>query len=133
MSDIELAVTGSKRIEKLLEDRLGAVGRGLHEKVSSVERLLPERIVKMTRFVASVRNAIVHGDEEQMRDRAGFERAVAEVEAYLEEISNGLAPRNPVRPIRVTGGTSGNRILVLGVIVIVILVLLGAYVESIRP
>jgi hypothetical protein len=41
MSDIDLAVRRSKRLEQMLERDFGASGRGLQEKVSSVEQQLP--------------------------------------------------------------------------------------------
>jgi hypothetical protein len=83
MSDIELAVTRVKTLEALLE-ALGAAGKGLHEKVSSVQPRLPPPLVKKLRFVATVRNKIVHeADYQQIDDRAGFTRACAEAETEL--------------------------------------------------
>ncbi|HEY1191925.1 MAG TPA: hypothetical protein VGE74_30120, partial [Gemmata sp.] len=60
MSDIELAVTRTKALESLLEQALGATGKGLHEKVTSVQARLSPGLVKKLRFVATVRNKIVH-------------------------------------------------------------------------
>jgi hypothetical protein len=84
MSDIELAVTRTKTLEALLEQALGAAGKGLHEKVSSVQGRLPPALVKKLRFVATVRNKIVHeASYQQIDDRAGFVRACDEAEAEL--------------------------------------------------
>ena len=60
MSHVELAVTRVKSLDSLLEAGLGAAGRGLHEKVTSVEAKLPPPLVRKLRFVATVRNKIVH-------------------------------------------------------------------------
>ena len=90
MSDIELAITRVKALESLLEQALGATGKGLHEKVTSVEGRLPLPLVKKLRFVATVRNKIVHeSDYQQMDDRDGFVRACDEAESALRAM---LAP-----------------------------------------
>jgi hypothetical protein len=84
MSDIELAITRVKALESLLEQALGATGKGLHEKVTSVQDKLPQPLVKKLRFVATVRNKIVHeSDYQQIDDRNGFLRACDEAEAEL--------------------------------------------------
>jgi hypothetical protein len=84
MSDIELAITRVKALESLLEQGLGAIGKGLHEKVTSVQDKLPQPLVKKLRFVATVRNKIVHeSDYQQIDNRDGFLRACDEAEAEL--------------------------------------------------
>src|SRR5436190_18071636 len=88
MSDIELAVTRTKALEALLEQAFGATGKGLHEKVSSVEAKLSPALVKKLRFVATVRNKIVHeSDYKQLDDRAGFVRACDEAEAEIRDLA----------------------------------------------
>lgn len=88
MSDIELAISRVKALESLLEVALGATGKGLHEKVSSVQARLPQPLVKRLRFIATVRNKIVHeADYQQIDDRAGFERACAEAETELRALA----------------------------------------------
>src|SRR6478672_5344497 len=90
MSDIELAITRVKGLESLLEQALGATGKGLHEKVTSVQGKLPQPLVKKLRFVATVRNKIVHETSyQQIDDRDGFVRACDEAEAELKAM---LAP-----------------------------------------
>ncbi|WP_220452546.1 peptidoglycan-binding protein [Colwellia sp. RSH04] len=64
MSYIESAVRGSKRIEAILRDGFDAKGKGLHEYLSDVEHRIPIDIVRKARFIASVRNKVVHQDEE---------------------------------------------------------------------
>lgn len=91
MSDIELAIRWSKKLESLL-GRLGAAGRGLHEKVSSVERKLPDPLVRKLRFIATVRNKVVHDDEyHRIDDRAGFDKACKEAETQLRKMA-GVKP-----------------------------------------
>jgi hypothetical protein len=87
MSDIELAITRVKALESLLE-ALGATGKGLHEKVTSVQDRLPPPLVKKLRFIATVRNKIVHeSNYQQIDDRAGFLRACDEAEAELRALA----------------------------------------------
>jgi hypothetical protein len=94
MSDIELAVTHTKTLESLLEQGLGATGKGLHEKVSSVQDRLQPALVKKLRFIATVRNKIVHeADYQQIEDRAGFTRACEEAEAALRAMLQPVPKR----------------------------------------
>ncbi|MCI0704212.1 MAG: DUF4145 domain-containing protein [Planctomycetia bacterium] len=87
MSDIELAITRTKSLETLLEQVVGATGKGLHEKVTSVQDKLSEPLVKKLRFIATVRNKIVHdADYKQLDDREGFIRACDEAEAELQAL-----------------------------------------------
>lgn len=88
MTDVELAITRTKALEALLEAGLGAAGRGLHEKVSSVQDRLPPPLVKKLRFVATVRNKIVHeSNYTAIDDRAGFVRACDEAEHELRSLT----------------------------------------------
>jgi hypothetical protein len=89
MGDIEIAIKRCKRLEKLLEQDFGAAGRGLHEKVSSVERQLPHKVVRRLRFIATVRNKLVHeADVDRLEDRREYERACDEVEKELKRLLN---------------------------------------------
>src|SRR5258708_18174708 len=73
-SDIELAVTTARRLESLLETRFGASGRGLHEKLASVEATLPPDALRDGRYVATIRNRVVHEDSFSLPDRDRFLR-----------------------------------------------------------
>jgi len=87
MSDIDLVVTRSKRLEQLLEQKLGATGRGLHQKASSVEAKLPPQLLRELRLVATVRNKIVHeNDYQKIEDRPAFIRAADDAERQLKAI-----------------------------------------------
>ncbi|MFO1411217.1 MAG: hypothetical protein U1F13_02135 [Acinetobacter parvus] len=59
-SDIDIVVTQSKILEALLEQKFGATGRGLHEKLSSIEYQLEAGLVKNIRWIATMRNKVVH-------------------------------------------------------------------------
>jgi len=87
MSDIDLAVTQCKTLEGLLTRGLNAQGRGLHEKVTSVQNRLPPELVKRLRFIATIRNKIVHeADYTQIDDRAGFLEACTQAETQLHQL-----------------------------------------------
>ena len=109
MSDTELAITRAKALETLLEEALGAAGRGLHEKVTSVEGRLPQPLVKKLRFVATVRNKIVHeAGYQKLDDRDGFVRACDEAEAQLRAMTKPAAK----------GGCLGLAALVAGAVLV---------------
>ena len=59
-SDIDIVVTQSKTLQALLEQKFGATGRGLHEKLSSIEYQLEAGLVKNIRWIATMRNKVVH-------------------------------------------------------------------------
>lgn len=56
----------TKKIEKLLTDKYQADGRGLHSKLTSVEGELSPALVKKIRYIATIRNKLVH--EEKFQD-----------------------------------------------------------------
>lgn len=85
MSHIEAAVRGSKRIEAVLRDGFGAEGRGLHEYLGSVENRIPIDIVRKARFIASVRNKVVH-QEEDIFNLDDFNQSVDEVVYSLNKV-----------------------------------------------
>ncbi|MEN5094018.1 hypothetical protein ABE458_25335 [Pseudomonas protegens] len=73
----------STEVESLLL-QLGASGRGLHEKLSSVEGMISPPMVKKIRWIASVRNKAVHESVVEV-DLEGFSKGGAEVVAYLKQ------------------------------------------------
>ncbi|QDU30326.1 hypothetical protein ETAA8_54460 [Anatilimnocola aggregata] len=88
MSDIELVVKRCKRLESLLTEHFGADGRGLHEKISSVERELTPALVKRLRFIASVRNKLVHeADADKLQDRRAYLEACDKSELELKKLA----------------------------------------------
>lgn len=92
-SDIELAVTTARRLESMLENRFGASGRGLHEKLASVEARLPPEALRDARYVATMRNKVVHEDAFSLPDRDRFLRC-----ARASEKALGGSPRASLKP-----------------------------------
>lgn len=86
---IDTAVRGSRRLESLLEARLGAEGRGLHEKLSSVEGRVPEELRRSIRWIATMRNKVVHEDGPSPADADEFDRTVDRVARALEALGSG--------------------------------------------
>ena len=62
MSFFESVVQRTRKLERLLEEKLQASGKGLHEKATSVEHKLDSDLVGQIRFIASVRNKLMHVD-----------------------------------------------------------------------
>lgn len=84
MSNIyEQVIMQTKKIETLLEQNFGASGRGLHEKTSSVESTLREDITKKLRYIASVRNKLMHEDGYSLSDTDNFTSQCENVVEYL--------------------------------------------------
>ncbi len=79
----------NKKIEKALVKNYGAQGKGLHSKLSSVEDKLPPVLVNKIRFVASIRNKLVH--EEDFKDvPKGFIKTNKEVLKELNKSKNDI-------------------------------------------
>jgi hypothetical protein len=88
MSDIELAIKRCKRLESLLTKHFAAEGRGLHEKISSVESELPFPLIKRLRFIATVRNRLVHEEDvDKLENRDDYLRACNAAEAELSKLA----------------------------------------------
>lgn len=62
MSFLESVIQRTKKLERLLEEKYQAIGKGLHEKATSVEHTLDPNTLKQIRFIASVRNKLMHED-----------------------------------------------------------------------
>lgn len=84
MSETDLALDASASLELLLEKRFGAEGRGLHEKVSSVETQLHDDVIRKLRYIASVRNSVVHR-RDKIQDPERFARLTEESLLALSE------------------------------------------------
>jgi hypothetical protein len=59
-NDFELVCKSSKELEFILESEFGAHGRGLHEKISSVQSSLTAPLIREMRFLATIRNKLIH-------------------------------------------------------------------------
>lgn len=87
----ELAIKTSKDLEHLLEQEWGAEGKGLHEKISWVQQHsnppLPEDLVRRMRFLATVRNKLIHDvTYNRIEDRERFIKAYEQSKREIREV-----------------------------------------------
>ncbi len=107
MSDIELAITRTKSLESFIEQALGATGKGLHEKVSSVQDRLQPALVKKLRFIATIRNKIVHESSyEKIDDRERFIKACDEADAELKAMFTPVGQSGCFKYVVIVVGTA---------------------------
>src|SRR5699024_2954360 len=85
MAHISLAVRGSQRIESFLKKHFNAQGKGLHAIVSSVEEQIPQQTVRHIRYIASVRNKVVH-EAAEIDDLEIFSERVDSILSDLQSI-----------------------------------------------
>jgi len=95
-NDYELAIKISKELEYLLESEFKAQGKGLHEKISSVQSQLPVKLIKRMRYCATIRNNLIHQRGfDRIPDRAGFissfEESAEELRVILEQSHSSQA------------------------------------------
>lgn len=99
MSFLDEVIDRTRQIEGLLEDNLGATGRGLHEKATTVESQLGAVLVKRIRYIATIRNKLVHeADFDFDGDEAGFLDLCDQVIATLRGTRRAPAGTSPPRP-----------------------------------
>jgi hypothetical protein len=121
MSDLDLAIRRSKRLEGRLRDGFGATGRGLHEMVSSVERTLPPEAVKRLRFVATLRNKLVHEiGYTKLDDRTGFVRACDESERLLDDAATPVRQGSMKQAVAVAAVVA--LFLLVGLVIAVVMI-----------
>ncbi len=101
LSDIELVIRYSRALESLLGKRLGATGTGLHERITSVERRLSVPLVKRLRWIATMRNNVVHVDGFVLPSAAEYEAACKKC---MEELGQVEVPAiSQSRPDTIVG------------------------------
>lgn len=83
MSQLETLIQFTKRIENTLEKQFNAQGRGLHTKVGSIEFNLPVALVKKIRWVATLRNKLVHEEDFKLEN---INQVILECESILSEL-----------------------------------------------
>lgn len=81
MSELEQVIFYSRKIESLLEQKIGATGKGLHEKVTSIESKLDQKVVKKIRWIATIRNGMLHEDGYKV---GNFEQFIRDSEQVVE-------------------------------------------------
>lgn len=103
MSQIETVIRASKQLEQLLEQHYGAIGRGLHEKTSSIEVQLDNDTVRRLRKIATLRNKVVHEDFE-LDDLATFQD---DAQALVQQLQpQRQTPAQPTRQRQATKPSS---------------------------
>lgn len=86
MSDIDLVVKQSRIIESLLKTHYHAEGKGLHQLITSCEERLPHEVIGKLRFIATMRNKVVHEEGYKLENKAGFK-------ATCKDMTDILTPR----------------------------------------
>jgi|UPI00043F2FF7 hypothetical protein len=94
-NDYQLAIELTKELEHVLQKEFNAVeGRGLHERVSFVEAQLPPVTVRSIRYLASVRNSLIHErNVRNLQDRAKF---IARFESAMDELRIVIDKKNSI-------------------------------------
>ena len=103
----------SRDFENLLTEIYAATGQGLHQKVNSVEEKLPPELVKKLRFIASVRNKVVHQGDVDETTIGNIRIRSAEAMHYIESC----------RPAKVAAHNNS----MLGLLLVVIAVALAIH------
>ncbi len=86
-NDYELVIKTSKELEYILEHEFQAKGKGLHEKISSVASELPDNLCKRMRYLATIRNKLIHERGfDSIPDRSAFIKSFEESKDELEGI-----------------------------------------------
>lgn len=80
----------SKKAEHLLEKNYDAYGHGLHEKLSSVEGKISPALVKKLRYVATIRNKLIHEYDYELEDSKEFHNAAKQAITELEQFTDQL-------------------------------------------
>ena len=83
--DTDLILNYTKKIENKLE-LLGGKGRGLHEKLSSVEEKISTEIIRKIRKIASIRNKKMHRDNFEDYNIEEYKEDCLLVLSYLEKL-----------------------------------------------
>ncbi|OBT10192.1 DUF4145 domain-containing protein [Vibrio sp. UCD-FRSSP16_10] len=83
MSDIDQVVVRTRRLEGILRTRFHARGRGLHQLITDSEERLPKEVISKLRYIATVRNKMLHEDGFKLEDRKEFVEACSTCEKEL--------------------------------------------------
>jgi hypothetical protein len=101
-NDYELAIKSSKELEHILDVEFGAQGKGLHEKISSASNSLPQELVRNMRYLATIRNKLVHEHKfDGIPDRSKF---IQKFEWSSKELKKIIEERRRGRGAKKSGG-----------------------------
>ncbi len=94
-----IVISASKDLESILEKKFQAVGKGLHEKITSADAQLSELLIRRLRKIASIRNKLVHEKDYQLANAVEFEVDYNWCKSQLDEIkiSRGALWFNRIR------------------------------------
>lgn len=106
-------LTGTKRIEAILEEKFAATGRGLYEKMDSANMKLPEPLQKRIRYVATLRNKAMHQDGFEIDNIAEYLKTCQSIAAQLEQLH---ATRRPTANSQTSSESGGfmRKVFMLG-------------------
>lgn len=88
MTDINKVIAGAKAIERILTEQFGGRGRGMKEKLDSVQYPIPRPLQQRITYLARLRNRCVHEDGFELRDSDDYAR---KCEAVCEELRTAHA------------------------------------------
>mmetsp|Transcript_23083 Transcript_23083/g.26746 ORF Transcript_23083/g.26746 Transcript_23083/m.26746 type:complete len:112 (-) Transcript_23083:29-364(-) len=90
-NDYELAIEISKELEFILVSQFHSTGRGLHEHITSTSHQLPNHLIKQMRYLATIRNKLIHERGfDTIPDRNEF---IAKFEQSAEELDGIIQSR----------------------------------------
>ncbi|WP_070962922.1 DUF4145 domain-containing protein [Vibrio sonorensis] len=96
MSDIEKVVLRTRKIEKLLRMQYHAEGKGLHQLITSCEERLPHDVIAKLRYIATIRNKVVHEEDFKLDNTQDFSGVCDECEKELTPRSGRFIWRTAV-------------------------------------
>jgi hypothetical protein len=93
-NDFELVIRSAKELEFTLDSQFNARGKSIHEKLDSLPpNTLPPTLIKQMRYLATMRNKLVHERGfDAIPDRARF---ISDFEASVLELEKIIKARNP--------------------------------------
>lgn len=106
LSDMELVVVRSKKLQLLLVEELGANGKSLNERLNSVASMFAKADIEQFRYVVLVRNRVINDmpvNDLNDRDRNRFVQACNDAEAAIKVAKYNREMKTPV----VSGSTGG--------------------------
>lgn len=113
MSDFKAIIDAVKGIEATLVEKFGAEGRGLHEKLSSVEAHIPSNLQRSIRYLATLRNKAMHEEGYEIKDPAAYLRQAIEVRAQLLTLGNPAKSGTRAPAQLPSDSTATNKLLVI--------------------
>ena len=91
----ENVIKKAKKIESILSD-MGAEGKGLNEKLDSIKHRFDEKIIKAIRFIATIRNKLLHEDNFEMdyKLEEGFDKTYDFIIDNIRQHSSNYEEKN---------------------------------------